>query len=236
MRRTLTAVALISTVLFAVATAGSAVVLSNRVDDQSADHIKRTASFAAADQLRQSSDDLTKLARLYVVTGEERYADYFADVLAIRAGELPRPENYGGPYWDFVLADPDYKVPTADPTKLESLLEQIEQIGLAPSEVSQLRLAEDRSNELAELENEAFAAVVAGERELAIDLVFGSSYLNEKARIMEAIAAFTTFADDRTRVDTGPVDAARRMTVLLAMLTAVSALTAGGLMWVRRGE
>jgi len=64
----------------------------------------RYQSYKLADELRQSSDDLTRMARLYAVTGETRYRDYFEKILAIRDGQAPRPLDYGNIYWDSVVA------------------------------------------------------------------------------------------------------------------------------------
>ena len=41
---------------------------------------------------------------MFVQTGDERYTEYFRQVLAIRDGEVPRPDGYEGIYWDRVLA------------------------------------------------------------------------------------------------------------------------------------
>ena len=54
---------------------------------------RRHDSFRLADQLRQSSDDLTRMARTYVVTGDSRYEEYFNRILAIRDGDAPRPDG-----------------------------------------------------------------------------------------------------------------------------------------------
>ncbi len=43
-------------------------------------------SYQLAEELRQSSDDLTRLARLYVVTGDPKYEQYYWDVIAILNG------------------------------------------------------------------------------------------------------------------------------------------------------
>ena len=51
-------------------------------------------SYKIADELRQTSDDLTRMVRTYVVTGDPIYEKYFHDILAIRNGDIPRPENY----------------------------------------------------------------------------------------------------------------------------------------------
>ena len=45
---------------------------------------RKFESYLLADELRQSSDDLTRLMRTYAVTGDEKYKDYFFAVLDIR--------------------------------------------------------------------------------------------------------------------------------------------------------
>jgi hypothetical protein len=66
-------------------------------------------SFRLADEPRQSSDDLTRFARAFATTGDERY---FHEVPAIRNGEVPRPEGQEEICWDLIAADPDRE--TAD--------------------------------------------------------------------------------------------------------------------------
>ena len=45
--------------------------------------------------MRQSSNDLTNMVRLYVATGQPRYREYYEEILAIRTGAAPRPRGYG---------------------------------------------------------------------------------------------------------------------------------------------
>src|SRR5215470_19696327 len=86
---------------------GSLYVVSQAVKteaDIAQAEVQRYRSYQLADELRQSSDDLTRMARLYAVTGEARYRDYFGRILAIRDGQVPRPLDYGNIYWDSVMA------------------------------------------------------------------------------------------------------------------------------------
>ena len=69
----------------------------------------RYQSYLRADELRQSSDDLTRFARTYVITQDSKYKEMYRDVLAIRNGEKPRPVHYERIYWD--LFAPDEKKP-----------------------------------------------------------------------------------------------------------------------------
>ena len=65
---------------------------------------RRYRSYLLADELRQSSDDLTRMARTYTVSGNPKFKEYFDRILAIRGGEAPRPVDYHNIYWDFVSA------------------------------------------------------------------------------------------------------------------------------------
>ena len=55
---------------------------------------RRYASYQVADELRQSSDDLTRMARTYVITGDPRFESMYWEILAIRNGKAPRPRHY----------------------------------------------------------------------------------------------------------------------------------------------
>lgn len=52
----------------------------------------RLQSYTLSEELRLSSDQLTKMARAYAVTGDLQFKNYFNEVLAIRSGELVRPK------------------------------------------------------------------------------------------------------------------------------------------------
>ena len=66
---------------------------------------RRYESYLLADQLRQSSDDLTRLARTYVVSGDARFEEQYWAVLDIRNGKTPRPLHAERIYWDFMAVD-----------------------------------------------------------------------------------------------------------------------------------
>ena len=53
----------------------------------------RYESYRLAHELRRSSDELTRLARTYVVTGSPTYEREYWHVLAVRNGESPRPDG-----------------------------------------------------------------------------------------------------------------------------------------------
>src|SRR5665213_2128867 len=51
-------------------------------------------SLQLANELFQSSEDLTKMARSYVTTGNPIYEKFFFEILDIRNGKRPRPQDY----------------------------------------------------------------------------------------------------------------------------------------------
>lgn len=79
---------------------GIYVFTEKRID--SANDLRQT-SYQLADQLHESSDDLTRMARAYVATGNPIYKQYYQDILDIRDGKKRRPAGYFLPtgiwYW-----------------------------------------------------------------------------------------------------------------------------------------
>ncbi len=56
----------------------------------------RLASMLLADELRQTSDDLTRLGRTYIATGKATYKQQYKDVVDIRAGRKARRSTTTG--------------------------------------------------------------------------------------------------------------------------------------------
>ena len=117
---------------------------------------QRLTSLLLADELRQSSDDLTRFARTYVTTGDDRYEDYFNQVLAIRNGEVRRPDGYEGIYWDIVVADPDYKIALGQQI---SLRDRMLAAGFTNKEFDKLSESQSMSDALVRLESVAINAM-----------------------------------------------------------------------------
>ena len=155
---------------------------------------RRQSEIFLSDGLRQTSDDLTRMARLYAITGEDSYREYFDEILAIRNGEAPRPDLYFEvPYWDFVLATNHRLGETGDAVAIRTLLERA---GVTSASLSLLREAEEQSNILAELENEVMDVVSAsagddyrleGEALDGMQRLHGAEYHEAKARIMQPL-------------------------------------------------
>ena len=171
---------------------------------------KRHASFLAADELRQSSDDLTRMARAYVDTGNPKFERMYWEILAIRNGEKERPLHYERSYWDLVIGNPNFQ-PSPRGQKV-SLRAQIEGLGLTAKEFAKLEEAENNSNQLVQLEHRAFNSMKgffrgpaaeldmkgAPDPELARRLLNEENYYAAKARIMHAVNGFYELLDAHT--------------------------------------
>jgi len=170
---------------------------------------RRFLSYQLADELRQSSDDLTRMARTYVATGDPRFEEYFNRILDIRDGREPRPVGYHGVYWDFVSATGERPRPDGEPAALASLMREV---GFTDEEFELLDQAKDLSDDLVYLEERAMYAVkglfpdstgafsirAAPDAELARDLLHGTEYHEGKASILTPIDEFIGRVDRRT--------------------------------------
>lgn len=207
----------------------------------------RAAALRIADELRQSSDDLTRMARAYAATGDERYLEYFREILDIRNGSAPRPRNYHLPYWDLVIPDGEYPRAAGRRVAMRSLVEGLAspeeaavdvteysaigqrlavrrfETGIADPEIALLVASEDASNALAEREERAFEAVRAGNRDLALDLLHSREYHEGKAQIMAPIAEFAGTVQDRLRAETEEL--ARKQRAVGRVVTALVVLS-----------
>lgn len=179
----------------------------NKLQIKSADN--RFNSHLLATGLKQSSDDLTKMVRLYVVTGEKKYRDYYDEIIGIREGTSPRPVCYSQIYWDLVV---DSKRPCPYGEK-ESRNQMMLNADFTLDEFDLLKESLSLSNALVAMETKAMNALegkfedstglytITGkpDPEHARKLVFSNEYMNLKAQIMEPLQSFFEHIDSRTK-------------------------------------
>ena len=197
----------------------------------------RYQALLLANELLQSSDDLTHMARTYVVTGAPIYKLYFQEILDIRAGKKPRPQNYSATYWHLAAAG---KRPAVEQGDTVSLDEMFQRSGFRDEEYALLQRALENSNRLVDLERRAFAAseglfddghgnlVVRGKpnRELAIELLTGTDYLAGKATVMQPIQEFIEMFSSRMETQANRGIARLERQIMLEMATVCIALIA----------
>jgi len=174
---------------------------------KSRDH--KYQSYQLADQLRQSSDDLTRLVRTYVATGNPEFEREYWAVLDIRNGKIPRPLDYDNIYWDFVSATGQKPRPDGEAISLQDLM--IKE-GFTEDEFAKLSLAQKNSDNLVHAEIIAinamkglfedsqgnFTIINNPDQKFASDLVNNETYHQTKAEIMQPIDDFYIMFEGRT--------------------------------------
>ncbi len=170
----------------------------------------RYKSYLLADQLRQSSDDLTRMVRSYAASGDEKFEDYFWNILDIRDGKIPRPINYERVYWDFMaVSNPE---PPFKNGRAISLRKLMSEAGFTESEFQVLSDAQLKSDELVSLERIAmhamkgefldkagnFSILGSPDPRKALDVLYGEEYHEAKKSIMAQINKFLESIDNRT--------------------------------------
>jgi len=193
---------------------------------------RRQLSYLLTDQLRQSSDDLTRMVRTYVMTGDSRYKRYYQQILDIRDGKIPRPEGYFYAYWDHVIAG---KIPApADTGGGIALLDLMRQAHFTEEEINKLTQAKDLSDNLARIElyTIELAESSSGDNEAnrikAQAMLFDANYHLAKANIMAPINDVYRLADQRTLA---AVHKAQYNALVFRWVFIIGVLTAVGLLW-----
>ncbi len=177
---------------------GGYIVTSSKIQ-QANDN--RYASFQLATQLRQSSDDLTRMVRTYVATGDPLYKQHYQEILDIRDGKKPRPLAYQNIYWDLVSAS-DHRPRGFGPAV--ALLDLMKSQGFSADELGKLAEAKANSDGLTRIEFDAMKMIeqpkVSDVRRLkAIEVLNDAVYHQAKAGIMLPINDFYELVEQRTQ-------------------------------------
>lgn len=164
---------------------------------------QRYQSYLLADELRQSSDDLTRLGRTYVITKDPAYEQQYMRILAIRNGEQNRPQGYNRIYWDFVAANG--QSPRPDSNLRRGLIDLMKDAGFTDGELAKLNEAKNNSDALVSTEVAAFKLVqqqegdLAANQQKAIAMMHDKAYHQNKGRIMAPIDDFYVMMETRTQ-------------------------------------
>lgn len=167
-------------------------------------------SFILADQLRQSSDDLTRMARTYVITANKKFEDQFHTVLDIRNGKVKRPKNYNHIYWDFLTLDGTEAILNGEQKSLRKLMQES---GFPQEELHLLYKSAQQSDDLTHLETKAMNAVKGifqdkngnytkrgnPDLKLAAQIMHSDEYHQAKINIMKPIDTFYQAFEKRTK-------------------------------------
>ena len=176
----------------------------------------RHDSYRLAQELRMSSEELTRLARTYCVTGDPEFERQYWHVLDVRNGTQPRPDGRTIP--------------------LRTLMERQ---GFTAVEFAKLKEAEDNSNALVTTETIAMNAMKGmyadgqggytkkGEPDTAMArrIMHDAAYHADKAAIMGPITEFEEMIDQRTeRASEAARLRSERMVLLIVGLAMVATI------------
>uniref|UniRef100_UPI0011AED06F HAMP domain-containing protein n=1 Tax=Macromonas bipunctata TaxID=183670 RepID=UPI0011AED06F len=206
---------------------------------------ERYAAYLLADELRQSSDDLTRLARTYVVSGgAPEYERQYNEILDIRDGRKPRPQDYHRIYWDFVAAGQPQPRPSTTAVPLLTLMKQA---GFSAEELAKLEQSAANSNELVQTEVRAMNAVKglypdergnytvarAPDLELARALLHSRDYHLYKAKVVAPVDEFFVLLEQRTATQVAQsVAHSQALKTLLMAITALAVVVSLVLGWL----
>ena len=193
----------------------------------------RQSALELANELYQETEQLARLVRAYAATGESRYLFYYYDILKVRQGEKPAPQNFNPrTYWDDVIAG---RLTVNFPK--EGIKHSIEDLmgseGFSEDELRALKrvlavtaamekIEQIAFNEIQGLYNPETQKIVPDappRLDLATKLVNGDAYSTFTADLSTAVDELVTMTDRRTNAE---VDAARRMVERWILLSLIS--------------
>lgn len=147
------AIAIIITVLVGALAYGMKLAMDDLVETATQKDVSEELVY----ELQQSSEDLTRYARLYVQTQDPRYKAIYQAIVDIRSGKIDRPQGYGADYW--AKAPQDVNAALTKSGQRIALVEIMRKNGFTEQELSLLTEIEKKSSMLVEREQAAFAAI-----------------------------------------------------------------------------
>lgn len=135
-------------ILMMVCLIGMIVMVRISINDILHTHEKTSVCQLLANELRQSSEDLSNNSRMFVVSGgNEIYSNEYDDILAWRSGRAPRPSN---------LADNLF------PGETINLVDLLEQVGFTEEELVTVETSLALSDGLGKTEAQAMESIRSG--------------------------------------------------------------------------
>jgi diguanylate cyclase (GGDEF)-like protein/PAS domain S-box-containing protein len=154
-------------------------------------YIQRYETRLLADELRLSSETLTRLVRTYVLTGDVNYKQNYLDTLSLRDGQSTALGDRGAMYWGGL---PPWRLHLgAEKAGNGALLDRMRMSGFRDLELRHLDAAKVASDSLSRVELAAMALVSEGgpnldaRRQQARSMLFDDAYNQAKSGIMQSI-------------------------------------------------
>ena len=215
------------------ANAGLLVLIKQSYDSVVAAQDHRQSALELANELNRETEQLARLVRAYTVTGEDRYANYYYDILRVRRGEEPAPADFSRKsYWDDVIAGRTKHCIPKDGIK-RSIADVMKSQGFSDDELLALKRVLDATAAMNKIEQIAFAAtegmynpetkkfVSDGQPRLdfASELVNSNDYNLLKADLSTAVDELVTMTDRRTSTEVTAAGEKLERWILLSLIT-----------------
>lgn len=196
-----------------------------------------------ADEMRMTSEFLTRFARRYAVNKEQKVLDWYNQIIEIRDGKLARPQSYDAMYWDLVAVN--IKPPPEITDKHgRSLLDLFTEASYSTLANQKMIDAKNRSDDLARIEKISFHAMNGEfddgtgtfqirkkpDQQFANKILYNEAYLSAKAQIVQPIAEVQDiiYAEWKNKVE--------HLEEISKYLTNIQlGLTIGAIVWVVLG-
>jgi signal transduction histidine kinase len=165
---------------------------------------QRTELLALAHELRRTSDELTRMAQTFVVTGDPTFKGYYQELIDIRDGKRPRPSSY-----DYLSGGATTKQQPDSNGQAIPLIDLIRRNSLTPDELALLSQIEEHSNHMNAVERRAIAVAERtrgsdiGQRiraDSAYVMLYQQSYYVAKTSLLRAIDEFISSVNKRTSI------------------------------------
>ncbi|PXX37296.1 sensor domain-containing phosphodiesterase [Undibacterium pigrum] len=194
----------------------------------------RFESQALSIELHESSEDLTRMVRAYVVTGDPVYKKYYQHILDVRNGKLARPALSKNLFWDLVPASQTQLPEATGQASGVPLMDLIRKTGISKEEFNLLEQAKANSDALTAIEYRAMGLIetpgpdLKATREEAIKLLYDEQYRAAKLAILRPIAEARDLMEKR---GIALVEDAAQFAVKVRMLFIFLGIWLVGLLW-----
>ncbi|MDP1773888.1 MAG: response regulator [Methylobacter sp.] len=190
----------------------SLLMLRQAYDSVIAAQEQRQRAMSLVNELQQETEQLAGFVTAYTGTGQTRYLTYYHDILAIRQGEKPQPENYvPGSYWDMAIAD-EIQHQFPQDGEQRSLSERMKSLGFSEEEFNAFGKVSAATEAMKQIERIAFAAAqglydpltgesVSGGKprlDFANQLVHSQKYNQLKSDLAKSLVELVSRVDTRT--------------------------------------
>lgn len=171
--------------------------------------------------LQQSSEDLTKFAGDYVVTGNTKYKELFMQVSSIRNGVSSRPTLLNSSYWYLPIAVKQEHHPLSSPLSLETI---INTLPFTELEMILIQKSHFESQQLELLENKMFKMVETEQKQKALEVYYSDDYYYSKVIIMTSLDKLyaslnTRFEKEITELKSEQMHSLIRLFVIIFLLS-----------------